>query len=130
MTSAVLSAVAIAIASIQAKHENKMLSLREMIKKSLLLKESPSATPSLNLDATLKSLLAGDSLPKAFIERWNQANLGYFDPHLDRAHGEGEVVLVGKDVYYRNIVLFVQRLQSLVTFKEAALVKANVATSL
>ncbi len=37
---------------------------------------------------------------------------------------------VGKDVYYRNVVLFVQRLQSLVTFKEAALVKANITTSL
>lgn len=36
---------------------------------------------------------------------------------------------VGKDVYYRNVVLFVQRLQSLVTFKEAALVKINIATS-
>lgn len=45
-------------------------------------------------------------------------------------HGEGEVVSVGKDVYYRNIVLFVQYLQSLVTFKGTALVKANIATSL
>lgn len=37
---------------------------------------------------------------------------------------------MGKDVYYRNVVLFIQRLQSHVTFKGAALVKANVATSL
>lgn len=40
------------------------------------------------------------------------------------------MVLVGKDVYYKNMVLFVQRLQSLVTFKGAALVKANMAMSL
>ncbi len=61
----------------------------------------------------------------------------YFDFHLDRAHGEGEIVLVGKDVYYRNVILFVQRLQSLVTFRDAVLVtfrdavlvKANIATS-
>ena len=62
-------------------------------------------------------------------DRWNQSDLGYFDPHLDNAHGEGEIVLVGKDVYYRNVVLFVQRLQNLVTFKGVALVKANIATS-
>ena len=130
ITSAVSSAVATAVASIQAKHESEMLSLREMIEKSLLLRESPSSTPPPDPNATQKSLPAGDSLQKASTERWNQADLGYFDPHLDRAHGEGEVVSVGKDVYYRNVVLFVQRLQSLVTFKGAALVKANVATSL
>ncbi len=37
---------------------------------------------------------------------------------------------VGKDVYYRNVVFFVQRLQNLVTFRGATLVKANIATSL
>ena len=37
---------------------------------------------------------------------------------------------VGKDVYYRNVILFIQRLQSLVTFRGASLVKANIATSL
>ena len=53
----------------------------------------------------------------------------FFDPHLNRAHGEGEIVSVRKDVYYRNVVLFVQRLQSFITFRDAALVKANIATS-
>ena len=130
ISNAVSSAVAAAVAAMQAKHENEMLSLREMIEKSLLLRESPSSTPPPDPDATPKALPAGDSLPKASTERWNQADLGYFDPHLDRAHGEGEIVSVGKDVYYRNVVLFVQRLQSLVTFRGAALVKANIATSL
>lgn len=38
---------------------------------------------------------------------------------------------VGKNVYYKILVLFVQHLQSLVTFmKGAALIKANVTTSL
>ena len=130
ISNAVSSAVAAAVAAMQAKHENEMLSLREMIEKSLLLRESPSSTPPPDPDATPKALPAGDSLPKASTERWNQADLGYFDPHLDRAHGEGEIVSVGKDVYYRNVVLFVQRLQSLVTFRGAALVKASIATSL
>ena len=130
ITSAVASAVSTAVASVQAKHKSEMLSLWEMIEKSLLLRESPSATPPSDPDATPKSLPAGDSLPKTSIERWNQADLGYFDPYLDRAYGEGEIVSVGKDVYYRNVVLFVQRLQSLVTFRGASLVKANIATSL
>ena len=107
-----------------------MLSLWEMIEKSLLLRESPSATPPPNSDAILKALPSGDSLPKALTERWNQAGLGYFNPDLDRAHGEGEIVSVGKDVYYRNVVLFVQCLQSLVTFRGVAFVKANIGTLL
>ena len=106
-----------------------MLSLREMIEKSLLLRESPSATPPPDPDATPKTLPSSDPLPKAPTERWNQADLGYFDPHLDRAHGKGEIVSVGKDVYYRNVVLFVQHLQSFVTFRGAALVRANIAMS-
>lgn len=36
---------------------------------------------------------------------------------------------VGKEVDYRNVVLFVQQIQSLVTFQEPGLVKANIATS-
>ncbi len=129
ITNAVSFAVAIAVIAIQTKHMNEMLALQEMIEKSLLLQESPSTTPPPDPDASPKALPAADSLLKA-IEKWNQADLGYFNPHLDRAHGEGEIVSLGKDVYYRNVVLFVQRLQSLVTFRVAALVKANIATSL
>ncbi len=130
ISSAIVSIVATAVSSIQAKYETKILSLRKMIEKSLLLRESPSATPPPDPDATPKTLLGSDPLPKALTERWNQADLGYFNPHLNRAHGEGEIVSIGKDVYYRNVVLFVQCLQSLVTFQGATLIKANIATSL
>lgn len=129
ITSVVTSAITRAVTFIQAKHDNKMLSLWEMIKISLLVRKSPSATPLPNHDATPKAYLGNDSLPKTSTERWNQANLGYFDPHLNRAYGEGEIVLVRKDVYYKNVVLFVQHLQNLVTFRDATLVKANIATS-
>ncbi len=64
ITSVVTSAVAIAVSSIQAKHESEMLSLREMIEKSLLLRESPSATPPPDPDASPKALPPADSLPK------------------------------------------------------------------
>ena len=71
ITSAVASAVATAVSSIQAKHESEMLSLREMIEKSLLLRESPSATPPPDPNATPKVFPSGDSLPKASTESWN-----------------------------------------------------------
>lgn len=67
--SVILSAVIISVAAIQAKHKNEMLSLWEMIKNSLLLKESPSNILLLDLDATPKALLGGDFLPKASTEK-------------------------------------------------------------
>ena len=130
IVNAITSAVAAAVEAIQTKHEEEMLALRKMIEKSLFLRDFSSFTPPPDPDAAPKAHPATNSLPKASTKRWNQANLGYFDPHLDRAHGKGEIVLVGKDVYYRNVVLFVQRLQSLVTFRGTALVKANIATLL
>lgn len=107
-----------------------MLSLRKMIEKFLLLRDFPSATPPHDPDAAPKPHSATNSLSRVSTERWNQANLGYFDLYLDKAHGEGEIVLIEKDVYYRIVVLFMQHLQSLVTFRGAALVKTNIATSL
>lgn len=122
--------VTTAVVAIQTKHESEMLSLREIIEKSLLLRESPSTTTLSDPDVSLKAHPTIDSLPKNTTERWNQANLGYFDPHLDRAHREGIIVLVGKDVYYRNVVLFVQYFQSLVTFQGTAFVNVNITTFL
>lgn len=110
------STVATAVASIHAKYKSKMLSLQKKIKNSLFLRDFRFGTPLLDPDAPPKTHLNANSLPKATTKRWNQADLGYFDPYLNRAHGEGEIVLVKKDVYYRNVVLFVQRLQSFVTF--------------
>lgn len=81
-----------------------------MIEKYLLLRESLSANSFSDLDATPKAFPDGNSLLKASIERWNQADLGYFNPHLNRAYGEGEMVSVGKDIYYKNVVLFIQRI--------------------
>ena len=63
------SAVATAVANIQAKYEGEMLSLREMIEKSLRLRESPSATAPPDPDATPKAHPGADSLPKTTTER-------------------------------------------------------------
>lgn len=62
--------------------------------------------------------------------RWNAADLGYFDPHLDKSYGEGEIVTVGKNVYYRSPILFVKRIRDLATVKGAAVVRSNLNTAL
>lgn len=108
--------MAIAVAAIQTKHESEMLALWEMIEKFLLLTDSTFANLLPDPDAALKALPSSDSLSKASTERWNQADLEYFDLHLNRVHGEDKIVLVEKDVYYRNVIFFIQRLQSLVSF--------------
>lgn len=101
-----------------------------MIEKSLLLKELSSTTPLPKLDATPNTHSGADFLPKTTTERQNQADLDYFNLYLDWAYGKGEIVSVRKDMYYRNVVFFVQYLQSFVAFQSVALVKANIATSL
>ena len=109
ITSAVTFVVATAVAVIQTKYESEMLSLRKMIEKSLLLRDSPLTTPPPDPNTSAKVSTPPDN-PTKTAEKWNQADLGYFNPHFDKAHGEEEIVSVGKDVYYRNVILFVQRL--------------------
>lgn len=42
------------------------------------------------------------------VKCWNQADLGHFKPHLkEKAYDSDEVVSVGKNVYYRNAILFI-----------------------
>ena len=130
IASAVTSTVIVAVDAMQAKHEEEIFALREIIKKFLLLRKSPSAIPSPSPVATPKTHPGANFFPKTTTKRWNQSDLGYFDPHLDRAYKEDKIVLAGKEVYYWNVVLFVQRFQSLVIFQGAALVKANIITSL
>ena len=69
IASAITSAVSVAVDAIQTKHKLEMLALREMIEKSLLLRNSSSSTPSPDPDATLKAHPATDSLPKALTKR-------------------------------------------------------------
>lgn len=107
ITSAILFIIAIAIAVIQAKHKDKMLSLYKMIKKSLLLKDSLAITSFFNPDAAFKPHFAINSLPEILTKRCNQANLGHFDLYLNKAYGKSEIVLVEKNIYYRNIIFFV-----------------------
>ena len=112
----------------QIRYKEEMLALRKMIKKALLFRESGSSTPPTDPNKSSKHSTPVD-LPLKSTERWNQVDLGYFNLYFDKVHRKSEVIFVGKDVYYKNVVLFVQHLQSLVTFKGAAFVKAIIATS-
>lgn len=79
-----------------------------MIKKSLLFRDFSSSTSLSDANASSKALSLTDFQSKA-TNRWNQSNLNYFNPYLDiKAHGKGKVVLLGKNVYYKNVVFFVQ----------------------
>lgn len=61
----------------------------------------------LNPDATAKAPPFTNTILKASTKRWNQVNLGYFDPHLNKVHGGGKIVSMDKDVCYRNMIFFV-----------------------
>lgn len=63
-------------------------------------------------------------------EQWNASDIGYFNPHLDASYSEGEIVTVGKEIYYRNVYLFVKQVQDLASIKGDMLVKTNLNTAL
>ena len=74
--------------------------------------------------------LQGPQEPTAPSTSWHASDIGYFDPLLDKAYGEGELLTVGRDTYYRNVHLFVERIKDLAMIKGAALVRNNINTAL
>lgn len=66
---AVTFVIATAVATIQVKHKGEMLSLREIIQKSLLFRDFFLVTSLPNLDTAFKAYLGADFLSKALIER-------------------------------------------------------------
>lgn len=70
ITSAVTSAIATAVAAIWTKHESKMLSLHEIIEKSLFLRNFPSTTPPPDPNTSAKMSTPLDN-PTKTAERWN-----------------------------------------------------------
>lgn len=96
-----------------------------MIEKFLLF----TSTHPLDLNASNIASPSAD-LPSKIIKRWNQLVLGYFDSYFNTVYSKGKIVSIGKDVNYKNMVLFIQHFQSLISFKKAVFVKTNIATSL
>ena len=61
-------------------------------------------------------------------QKWRADEIGFFDPQLDLSFGEGDIVTVGKDIYYRSANVFCERVEDIATIKSADLVKANLNT--
>lgn len=61
-------------------------------------------------------------LPTPPSTHWRADEIGLFDPHLDKSHGDGEIATVGKDVYYRSVMLFIERIRDMAMIKGAQLV--------
>ena len=57
-------------------------------------------------------------------------DIGFFDPNLPTNYGEGKVVLIGKKLYSRNIILFTKKMKDFATIKGYELVRANFNTYL
>ena len=49
---------------------------------------------------------------------------------LNKSYGKGKVIIVGKDVYYRSVILFIERIKDLASVKGAILVRSNINTCL
>lgn len=104
---AVISAVIIAVFLLQTKHKDKIMLFRNLIEKMLIANAFSSLSILLADTAHKPSKLTNTFLKN---KRWNQTELGYFDLYLDRAYGKGKIVSIGKEVYYRIMVLFIQRI--------------------
>ncbi|KAL7626635.1 hypothetical protein AAE478_003408 [Parahypoxylon ruwenzoriense] len=44
---------------------------------------------------------------QADLDGWKLYNIGYFQPDLDQAYGSSDMVVLGKDVYWRSVYLFI-----------------------
>jgi len=45
-------------------------------------------------------------------------NVGYFDLHLDEVYGKGDIIQMGKDIYYRDMHLFLGQAKSVAMAKD------------
>ena len=58
--------------------------------------------------------------------KWKAEELGFFDLYLTSWLNLGDIMTVGKKLYYRSIILFINRIADLATVKPAVLVKVNI----
>ena len=72
----------------------------------------------------------GSSLNSTRDNRWKPEELGFFDPQLPQSFGKGEIVYQGKDLYYRSVILFIERIRDLADVKGAELIRTNLNTCL
>jgi hypothetical protein len=68
---------------------------------------TPAATPIIEPSTTFKSI------------PFRVDEVGYFDPDFDESHGDGDMVTIGKDLWFRDMFLFTARLKDIAVTKEA-----------
>ena len=73
--------------------------------------------------ATVESVEASSSNSK-----WNATELSYFDPYLNKSYEDSEIITIGKNVYYRSVILFIKRIHDLTAVKEEAIIRININT--
>ena len=62
--------------------------------------------------------------------QWRPKELDFFDSHLSSFYGTGPMIRDGKDLYYRNVHLFCERIHDLAITKGEELVRTNLNTCL
>ena len=61
---------------------------------------------------------------------WRFEDFDFFDSHLSAKYGSEPMIRDDKDVYYRNVHLFIERILDLVVTKDHDVVKINLNTCL
>ena len=64
------------------------------------------------------------------VHHWRADEVGFFFPDLHHSYGSAEIVTIGKDSFYRNASVFLDRLDDMVRLKGAELVWINLPTCL
>ena len=58
--------------------------------------------------------------------KWKAEELGFFDLYLTSSLNLGDIMIIGKELYYRSVILFIDRIADLATIKPVILIKANI----
>ena len=58
--------------------------------------------------------------------KWKAEKLGFFDLYLTSSLGLEDIIIISKELYYRLVILFIDRIADLVTIKLVVLVRVNI----
>ncbi|KAN0072813.1 hypothetical protein V8E54_008927 [Elaphomyces granulatus] len=56
--------------------------------------------------------------------------IGFFDPELDQGLGDGDIISIGKELWMRNVFVFIQRIKDVTALKGSEVVRTNLPTCL
>ena len=60
------------------------------------------------------------------MNKQNSFNIGYFNLYLNKLYGNDEIIIIGKNVYYRNVILFIERIRNLLIIKGIIFIRINI----